>query len=114
MENGNTSKKKSKKKKIRNNSPQASNGSEKVSLTINSSLPILTLMFYLVVLQTNFFCGFSSRTVRNICEQVDSTDIQPEVYSVSYIKTLIYKTLVYLKFYYLRDWLKMLPIKSWS
>lgn len=31
MENGNTSKKKSKKKKIRNNSPQASNGSERVS-----------------------------------------------------------------------------------
>lgn len=31
MENGNTSKKKSKKKKIRNSSPQASNGSDKVS-----------------------------------------------------------------------------------
>lgn len=31
--------------------------------------------------QQNFFCGFSSRTVRNICEQVDNTEIQPEVYS---------------------------------
>lgn len=30
MENGNPSKKKSKKKKIRSNSPQTSNGSEKV------------------------------------------------------------------------------------
>lgn len=59
MENGNPPKKKSKKKKVRSNSPQASNGSEK----------------------QNYFCGFSSRTVRNICEQVDNTEIQPEVYS---------------------------------
>lgn len=33
MENGNPPKKKSKKKKIRSNSPQASNGSEKVNFS---------------------------------------------------------------------------------
>ncbi|CRK98442.1 CLUMA_CG011799, isoform A [Clunio marinus] len=59
MENGNPPKKKSKKKKVRSNSPQASNGSEK----------------------QNYFCGFSSRSIRNVCEQIDNTEIQPEVYS---------------------------------
>jgi hypothetical protein len=57
MENGNVSRKKSKKKKIRSNSPQTSNGSEK------------------------YFCGFNNINIRNICEQMDSTEIQPEVYT---------------------------------
>lgn len=78
MENGNPPKKKSKKKKIRSNSPQASNGSEKVNLVDSKSFQIFILF---IKFQQNYFCGFSSRTVRNICEQVDNTEIQPEVYS---------------------------------
>lgn len=42
MENGNPPKKKSKKKKIRSNSPQASNGSEKVNKCEIYKLQILT------------------------------------------------------------------------
>lgn len=33
------------------------------------------------MLQQNYFCGFSSRSIRNVCEQNDNTEIQPEVYS---------------------------------
>lgn len=80
MENGNPPKKKSKKKKIRSNSPQASNGSEKVNLSRVIKNYIRIIIFHLSR-QQNYYCGFSSRTVRNICEQVDNTEIQPEVYS---------------------------------
>lgn len=79
MENGNPPKKKSKKKKVRSNSEvQASNGSDKVrwfSMKKESKLMPVDLQ------QNFFFVGFSARSLRNICEQVDNTDIQPEVYS---------------------------------
>lgn len=81
MENGNPPKKKSKKKKIRSNSPQTSNGSEKViESACTISKQFLCILMFWNVIQAGF-CGFSSRSVRNICEQVDNTEIQPEVYS---------------------------------
>lgn len=58
MENGNPPKKKSKKKKVRSNSPQASNGSEKVSKLsciwkIIKKLLILLAKLFLWILQSD-------------------------------------------------------------
>jgi hypothetical protein len=45
-------------------------------------IKIFILKLLTFFLQQNYFCGFSSRTVRNICEQVDNTEVQPEVFNV--------------------------------
>lgn len=36
--------------------------------------------FFFTYYYFQYFCGFSGRSVRNICEQIDNTEIQPEVY----------------------------------